>query len=104
MVRMRDRPDGVQARNEADQIAYSAEKSVSDFKDKVTPEIVAAIQAAASDVRAAKESSDPDVIKAKVDALSKAVQKIGEHMSAQGGAGKGGEQGGDGEANKASGG
>lgn len=91
---------GVQARNEADQIIYSAEKSVSDFKDKVTPEIVAAIQAAVSDTRAAKESDNVDVIKEKVEALSKAVQKIGEHMSAQ--SGSGGASSGEGTADQGS--
>ena len=36
----------MQARNSADQLVYSAEKNIEDFKDKVTTEIVDAIKAA----------------------------------------------------------
>jgi hypothetical protein len=55
-------------------------------------------------VRTAKEGDNIDAIKDTTEALSKAVQKIGEHMSAQGAA-KGGEPSdGDSTGNKASGG
>jgi molecular chaperone DnaK (HSP70) len=36
----------VQARNNADQLVYSAEKNIDDFKDKVSTEIVDSIKAA----------------------------------------------------------
>jgi molecular chaperone DnaK len=75
-----------QARNEADQLIYQGEKNLVDFKDKITPEIVEGIQTATSDLRAAKEGDNVEDIKAKVEALSKAMQKIGEHMSTQGAA------------------
>lgn len=81
----------MQARNSADQLIYSSEKSIEDFKDKVTPEIVEAIRTAINDLREHKESDDLDAINAKSEALSKATQKIGEHMSAQSGGGSGGD-------------
>ena len=36
----------MQARNNADQLVYSAEKNIEDFKDKVTTEIIDNIKAA----------------------------------------------------------
>ena len=63
-------------------------------------------------VRTAKEGEDLEAIKEKTEALSKVVQKIGEHMSAQGGgssdsgasSSSGESSGGSSEGNKASGG
>ena len=80
----------LQARNSAEQLIYSSEKSIEDFKDKVTPEIVESIRTAINDLREHKESEDLEVIKEKSEALSKATQKIGEHMSSQSGGGSGG--------------
>jgi molecular chaperone DnaK len=71
----------VQARNEADQLTYSAEKSLSEFKDKITEEISQEITTAIADVRAMKDSGSLEEVKAKTEALSKAVQKIGQHMA-----------------------
>lgn len=95
----------MQARNSADQLIYSSEKSIEDFKDKVTPEIVEAIRTAINDVREHRETDDLDTLNAKTDALSKATQKIGEHMSAQSGSsGDGGAGGGAAGGDKAAGG
>ena len=44
---------GVQARNSADQLIYSAEKNIDDFKDKVTTEIVDSIKAAIAECASA---------------------------------------------------
>lgn len=60
-------------------------------------------------MRTAKEGDDLEAIKEKTEALSKAVQKIGEHMSAQGAADSkgdagGGDAGSGSEGSKASGG
>lgn len=44
---------GVQARNSADQLVYSAEKNIDDFKDKVTTEIVDSIKAAIAECASA---------------------------------------------------
>ena len=73
----------MQARNEAEQLTYSAEKNLSEYKDSITAEIKQEIEAAVAEVRAVKESESLDDVKAKTEALSKAVQKIGQHMAAQ---------------------
>lgn len=59
----------VQAKNEAEVTVYSAEKSVDEYKSKVTPEIIAEIQAALAEVRAAKDSDNLEELKAKVRLL-----------------------------------
>ena len=76
----------MQARNEAEQLTYSAEKNLTDFKDKITDEIKTEIDTAISDVRAVKDSDNLEELKAKTEALSKAVQKIGQHMAKEGAA------------------
>ena len=73
----------MQARNELDTLAYSAERSVEEYKDKVPAEIVSEIETAISEARAAKESENLEELKAKTETLSKAVQKIGESMRAK---------------------
>ena len=64
---------------------YSAERSVSEYKDKVPQTVVDAINAAIGDVRGALESQSAEEIKAKSNALQQAIMKIGESMSQQGG-------------------
>lgn len=70
----------------------------------------ATMELACCSVRTAKDGEDLEAIKEKTEALSKAVQKIGEHMSAQGGGSdtkadsSGGDSAGGSEGNKASGG
>ena len=88
----------MEARNDADQLVYSAEKSVAEYKDKVTEEIVAEITAAVEGVKGVKEAGSLEEVKEKTEALSKAVQKIGQHMSQQTASEQGGAQGGDGAA------
>jgi molecular chaperone DnaK len=74
----------LQAKNEADQLVYSAEKSLAEFKDKINEEIRQEIQAGISDVRAIKDSSEnADKIKQKTEALSKSISKIGQYISKQ---------------------
>ena len=83
----------VQARNEAEQLTYQAEKSLSDFGDKVTDEIKQEINTAITNVKTAKDGEDLDDLKGKIDELSKAVQKIGQHMASQSGGSGGGDAG-----------
>jgi Hsp70 protein len=99
----------LQARNEADQLIYSAEKNISDFKDKVTDDIVAEINTAMADLRGVKDNENLEELKAKTEALSKAVQKIGQHIAQQSAAdqkagGAGGNSGASGTGDKSQGG
>ena len=79
------RKAAIEAKNEAETMIYSAERSVSEYKDKVPQTVVDAINAAIGDVRGALESASAEEIKAKSNALQQAIMKIGESMSQQGG-------------------
>jgi molecular chaperone DnaK len=83
----------IDARNEADGLAYSTEKSLTDYGDKVSAEDKTAIEAALKEVKdvLANQDSSAEEIKAKSDALQQAAYKLAEEVykdtAAQQGAG-----------------
>ena len=86
-------------RNEADTLAYSVEKSLSEYGDKLSEAEKTDIEATLEAVKRVKESSnDTAEIKEAVQNLTKASHKIAEHVykaaSAQQAAGTGAEAGG----------
>ncbi|MCA1753329.1 MAG: molecular chaperone DnaK [Spirochaeta sp.] len=88
--------EGVEVRNEADNLVYSTEKSLSDFGDKITEEDKEKVNAAIAAVKKSLESDDNDDIKAKTEELKQAAYSLAEEaykaQSAQGeGAGQAGE-------------
>ena len=70
----------IEAKNDADSLLYSTEKSLVEHKGKLSAEDVAAVEAAIKDAKAALavESPDVDDLKAKVAALQTAAMKIGQ--------------------------
>ncbi|MEM2210767.1 MAG: molecular chaperone DnaK [Nitrososphaerales archaeon] len=66
-----------EARNNADSVLYTAEKTKSDLKDKLTKEQVERIDKAAAEVRAALSGKDVEKIKAATENLAKILQEIG---------------------------
>ncbi|OMO56331.1 Chaperone DnaK [Corchorus capsularis] len=88
----------IDLRNSADTSIYSAEKSLSEYRDKIPSEIVSEIESAHADLRNAMAGDNIEEIKAKMEAANKALSKIGEHMnkgSGSSGGSHGGSQGGD---------
>ncbi|HEY2982465.1 MAG TPA: molecular chaperone DnaK [Anaerolineales bacterium] len=73
----RMRKDLIEARNNADNTAYTAEKAVKDFGDKVPAEIRSDIEAKVAEVRKAAQGDDLAAIKSTTEALGQAIQKIG---------------------------
>jgi len=73
--------DLIEARNIADQILYTAEKSVKDFGDKVPAEVKTAVEDKMKALREVKDGEDKDSIISATEALSTEMQKIGEAMS-----------------------
>jgi molecular chaperone DnaK len=70
-----------EARNNADTLVYSVEKSVKEYGDKLTESEKADIESALEKCRKAKETSqDVSEIKAAVDELTRASHKIAEHV------------------------
>jgi molecular chaperone DnaK len=82
----------VEARNHADALIHSTEKSVVEFGDKVAPADKAAVESALADLKAVKDGEEPDVIEQKTRALAEAAMKLGEAMyAAQAAGGEAGE-------------
>jgi molecular chaperone DnaK len=67
----------IEARNNADNTAYAAEKALREFGDKVPEDVKADIEAKVAEVKKAAEDEDVEAMKAATDVLSEAVQKIG---------------------------
>ncbi|NLZ76905.1 MAG: Hsp70 family protein, partial [Spirochaetales bacterium] len=75
----------IDARNEADSMVYSTEKSLSEHGDKIDPADRAKIQSALDDVKAAlaNENASADELKSKTEALQQASYKLAEEMYKQ---------------------
>lgn len=97
----------VDARNNADSLVYSTEKSLKDYGDKVSSSDKAAIESALEDLKKtlANQNASAEELKKKTDALQTAAYKLAEEMyksqqaqgagaqGPQGGAGFGGNAG-----------
>jgi len=86
----------VDARNEADGLLYTTEKSLKDYGDKVSATEKAAIEAAAADLKKSMEGQDVEQMKQKTEALKQASYKLAEEIYKNAGAqsAQGGPQGG----------
>ena len=78
----------IEARNQADALVHSTEKSLAEFGDKVGAAEKSAIEQGLADLKSALESEDVEAIRAKTQTLVQASMKLGEAMYAaqQGGA------------------
>ena len=74
------RKELVDARNQADALIHSTEKSMAEFGDKISAEEKTAIETAQAELKSAVEGEDPEAIVAKTQALSQAAMKLGEAM------------------------
>jgi molecular chaperone DnaK len=96
----RSRREAAEARNNADNLTYQAEKTLNELGDKVEQADREAVEKAVTDVREALKGDDIEKIKTTTDVLMQAFQKVGqavyarqqaEQQAASGGGG--GEQG-----------
>ena len=94
------RREGVEAKNQAESLVHSTEKSLKEYGDKVSQTDRDAISAAIATLKAAMDASEPDAedIKAKTQSLMEVSMKLGqaiyEAQQAEGGA-EGANEGGD---------
>ncbi|HEY1097193.1 MAG TPA: molecular chaperone DnaK [Alphaproteobacteria bacterium] len=70
----------VEAKNQAEGLIHSTEKSIADLGDKAPAADKEAAEKAIEDLKAVLESGDDETIKAKTEILSQAAMKIGEHV------------------------
>ncbi len=68
----------VDARNGADSLIYTTEKTMSEHGDALSAENRAEIEKAVADLKSAMEGDDPEAIEARTSALGAAAQKLGE--------------------------
>jgi len=76
----------IDARNEADSLVYTTEKSLKDYGDKVSAQDKAAIETAMADLKKAMEGQDVELIKQKIEALKQASYKLAEEIYKNAGA------------------
>jgi len=69
--------------NNIDTGIWSAEQQLNEHKDNISAELRNEIQDKINEVKAAKDSNDPDLMKSKNDELQKVLMKIGEAIYSQ---------------------
>jgi molecular chaperone DnaK len=84
------RKDTVEAKNQAEGLIHSTQKTLNDLGDKAPPADKEAAEAAIADLKSAIESGDADAIRDKTTVLAQASMKIGEAMYKQSGGGAAG--------------
>ena len=90
----RRRRDETQTRNNAENMAYSAEKMLQDNADKIPSELKTEVEGKIAAVRSALSGGDIAAITAASNELQEAMQRVGQAVYAQPGAG-GADAGGD---------
>ena len=74
------RREAVDARNQADHLIHTTEKTLKDLGDKAAEADKSAIEAAVADLKGVLESGDASAIKAKSEALAQVSMKLGEAL------------------------
>ncbi|HJD65613.1 MAG TPA: molecular chaperone DnaK [Rickettsia endosymbiont of Bembidion nr. Transversale] len=74
------RKELIEAKNAADSLIYSTEKTLTDYSDKLSSEDKGGVEEALSALKAVLDSEDAALIKEKTESLTAASMKIGEAM------------------------
>ena len=75
------RKESAETRNEADALVFRAQKSLTEFKDKLPANIVTDVQTRIDALKKAVESEDLAAMKSKTQELQEHMQKIGEELA-----------------------
>jgi molecular chaperone DnaK len=78
----RKRREGVELRNEADNLVFRTEKLLSENADKITEDVRTPVEEAIVEVKAALEGTDDDAVKAAVEKLNTTSAALGQAMYA----------------------
>ncbi len=73
----RKRRDEVETRNQADALAFQAERTLRDLGDKVSSEDKADVENKVTAVREALKGNDMDAVRARVSELAESLQRVG---------------------------
>jgi molecular chaperone DnaK len=69
-----------EAKNNAESLIHATEQQLTEYGDKVSPEIKTEIETALAEAKAAVEGGDPDQMTEKTNALTQAAMKLGQAM------------------------
>ncbi len=78
------RKELIEARNQADNLVYSAEKVLKDLGEKVPAELKSQVDDGIAKVRGLMESEDVEALRREIEALSQIVQQVGAAAYQQG--------------------
>jgi len=79
----RQRRELIEARNQADNMAYAAEKALKDSGDKVPADVKSEIETKVAELRQKSESDDPAGIGGSTQALGQLIQKIAGYQTSE---------------------
>ncbi|WP_407965547.1 molecular chaperone DnaK [Bartonella sp. C271] len=74
------RRENVEAKNQAESLIHSTEKSLSEYGDKLSAEDKGQIETAIADLKTALEGNDAEEVKTKMQKLAEASMKLGQAM------------------------
>jgi molecular chaperone DnaK len=89
----RQRKEEIELRNRADSLAYQAERTLRDVGDKVSAGVRSEVEDKVKAVRDALSSNDVNRMRSAADDLERAMQRIGQDVYGQAGAGAAGSDG-----------
>ncbi len=89
----RQRREEIELRNNADSLAYTAEKTLRDYGDKVPSDLKSDVESKIAAVRSALQSGNAGSIRSATDDLNQALQRVGQTVYGQAGSAAGGGAG-----------
>ncbi len=81
----RRRREEVELRNNADTLAYTAEKTLREYGDKIPADVKSNVESKVAAVRSALQSGDVTTIRSAVNDLNEALQRVGQSVYGQAG-------------------
>ena len=91
LKKISQKKEEVETRNKGDSLVFQAEKSLSDYKDKLPEHLTKEIQTRIDALKKALEGTDTGAISTATEELNTYIQKIGEELQKQGAAQPGAE-------------
>ncbi|MEM0136318.1 MAG: molecular chaperone DnaK [Thermoplasmatales archaeon] len=76
----RKKKEEIETLNNAESLAYSTERTLNEYGDKIPQDVKDSINSKLKDLKESIEKKDMNVIKERMDSLSKEIQKIGEYI------------------------
>jgi len=95
------RKESIEAKNEADTLIYSAERSLGEHREKLPADVISGVETSVAELRTVMDGGEASAIKEKIATLQTNLMKIGSALNAQGSAQSGGATGGGDESKKA---